>query len=42
MFLEGAANILLVTSIVMPMLVGAGFDPIHMGILIVLLINLGG
>jgi TRAP-type transport system large permease protein len=42
MFLEGAANILLVTPIVMPMLIGAGFDPIHMGILIVLLINLGG
>ena len=42
MFLEGAANILLVTPIVMPVLTAAGFDPIHMGILIVLLINLGG
>lgn len=42
MFLEGAANILLVTPIVMPVLTSAGFDPIHMGILIVLLINLGG
>ncbi|MEC9431586.1 MAG: TRAP transporter large permease [Pseudomonadota bacterium] len=42
MFLEGAANILLVTPIVMPVLVAAGWDPIHMGILIVLLINLGG
>lgn len=42
MFLEGAANILLVTPIVMPVLVNAGFDPIHMGILIVLLINFGG
>lgn len=42
MFLEGAANILLVTPIVMPVLVGAGFDPVHMGILIVILINFGG
>ena len=42
MFLEGAANILLVTPIVMPVLTAAGYDPIHMGILMVLLINLGG
>lgn len=42
MFLEGAANILLITPIVMPVLVHAGFDPIHMGILIVTLINFGG
>ena len=42
MFLEGAANILLITPIVMPVLTHAGFDPIHMGILIVLLINFGG
>jgi len=42
MFLEGAANILLVTPIVMPVLTAAGYDPIHMGILIVTLINFGG
>ncbi|MBL4645597.1 MAG: C4-dicarboxylate ABC transporter [Hyphomicrobiales bacterium] len=42
MFLEGAANILLVTPIVMPVLINAGYDPIHMGILIVILINFGG
>ena len=42
MFLEGAANILLVTPIVMPVLVSVGYDPIHMGILMVLLINFGG
>jgi TRAP-type transport system large permease protein len=42
MFLEGAANILLVTPIVLPVLIQAGFDPIHMGILIVTLINIGG
>ncbi|URK19073.1 TRAP transporter large permease [Thalassospira sp. GO-4] len=42
MFLEGAANILLVTPIVMPVLVNAGYDPVHMGILIVTLINFGG
>jgi TRAP-type C4-dicarboxylate transport system permease large subunit len=42
MFIEGAANILLVTPIVLPVLTGAGFDPIHMGILIVTLINIGG
>ncbi|PHP67758.1 C4-dicarboxylate ABC transporter [Zhengella mangrovi] len=42
MFLEGAANILLVTPIVLPVLVKVGYDPIHMGILIVTLINIGG
>ncbi|MBL1240355.1 MAG: TRAP transporter large permease [OCS116 cluster bacterium] len=42
MFLEGAANILLITPIVLPVLVGVGFDPVHMGILIVILINFGG
>jgi TRAP-type C4-dicarboxylate transport system permease large subunit len=42
MFLEGAANILLVTPIVMPVLTSAGYDPVHMGILIVALINFGG
>lgn len=42
MFLEGAANILLITPIVLPVLVNAGFDPVHMGILIVTLINFGG
>ena len=42
MFLEGAANILLVTPIVMPVLTAAGFDPVHMGILMVVLINFGG
>ncbi|MBA5775677.1 TRAP transporter large permease [Stappia sp. F7233] len=42
MFLEGAANILLVTPIVLPVLIQAGYDPIHMGILIVTLINIGG
>jgi tripartite ATP-independent transporter DctM subunit len=42
MFLEGAANILLVTPIVMPVLVQAGYDPIHLGILMVTLINFGG
>jgi len=42
MFLEGAANILLVTPIVMPVLVNAGYDPVHLGILMVTLINFGG
>ncbi|WMS40951.1 TRAP transporter large permease [Acuticoccus sp. MNP-M23] len=42
MFLEGAANILLVTPIILPVLINAGYDPVHMGILIVLLINFGG
>ncbi|MBL1420580.1 MAG: TRAP transporter large permease [Alphaproteobacteria bacterium] len=42
MFLEGAANILLITPIVLPVLITAGYDPIHMGILIVILINFGG
>src|SRR5690606_5971207 len=42
MFLEGAANILLITPIVLPVLVHAGYDPVHMGILIVTLINFGG
>jgi tripartite ATP-independent transporter DctM subunit len=42
MFLEGAANILLVTPIVLPVLTHAGFNPVHMGILIISLINFGG
>lgn len=42
MFLEGAANILLVTPIVLPVLVDAGWDPVHMGIVLVTLINIGG
>ena len=42
MFLEGAANILLVTPIVLPVLMQAGFDPVHVGILMVTLINIGG
>ena len=42
MFLEGAANILLITPIVLPVLMQAGYDPVHMGILIVTLINFGG
>ena len=42
MFLEGAANILLITPIVMPVLVSAGFDPVHLGIIMVSLINFGG
>lgn len=42
MFLEGAANILLITPIVLPVLMSAGYDPIHMGILTVVLINFGG
>ncbi|MEP3046156.1 MAG: TRAP transporter large permease [Roseibium sp.] len=41
-FLEGAANILLVTPIVLPVLIQAGFNPVHMGILMVTLINIGG
>jgi tripartite ATP-independent transporter DctM subunit len=42
MFLEGAANILLVTPIVLPVLTQAGFDPVHTGILMVTMINIGG
>ena len=42
MFLEGAANILLITPVVLPVLVAAGYDPVHMGILIVTIINFGG
>ena len=41
MFLEGAANILLVTPIVLPVLIEVGFNPVHMGILIITLINIG-
>ncbi len=42
MFLEGAANILLVTPIVMPVLVAADYNPVHLGILMVTLVNFGG
>jgi TRAP-type transport system large permease protein len=42
MVLEAAANILLVTPIVLPVLVAHGFDPIHMGVLMITVINFGG
>jgi TRAP-type C4-dicarboxylate transport system permease large subunit len=42
MFSASAANILLITPIVVPVLTAAGVDPIHMGALVVFLINLGG
>lgn len=42
MFLEGAANILLITPIVLPVMIQSGFDPVHVGILMVTLINIGG
>lgn len=42
MVLEAAANILLVTPIVLPVLVANGFDPIHMGVLLITVINFGG
>ena len=42
MVMEATVNILLVTPLVLPALVHAGFDPIHVGVILVILVTLGG
>lgn len=40
--MEGTVNILLLTPILLPLVVRAGFDPIHFGIIMGILIQIGG
>lgn len=40
--MEGTVNILLLTPILLPLVVQAGFDPVHFGIIMGILIQIGG
>jgi len=40
--MEGTVNILLLTPIFLPIITQAGFDPVHFGILMAIMIQIGG
>lgn len=40
--MEATVNVLLVTPLVLPSLVQVGFDPVHMGVVMIILVSLGG
>ncbi|HMA16622.1 MAG: TRAP transporter large permease [Bacteroidota bacterium] len=40
--MEATVNVLLVTPLVLPALVQVGFDPVHMGVVMIILITMGG
>ena len=40
--MEATVNVLLVTPLVLPALVQVGFDPVHMGVVMIILVTLGG
>ena len=42
MFMEATANVLILTPIFLPMIIGLGFDPVHFGILFMILVTMGG
>ncbi|MGB9783430.1 MAG: TRAP transporter large permease [Moorellaceae bacterium] len=42
MFMEGTVNILLLTPIFLPIVVKAGFDPVHFGVIMAVMVQLGG
>lgn len=42
MIMEATVNVLLLTPLLMPALVEQGFDPVHVGVVIVILITFGG
>lgn len=42
MFMEATANVLLLTPIFLPIIVSYGFDPVHFGIIYMILITMGG
>jgi TRAP-type C4-dicarboxylate transport system permease large subunit len=42
MVMEATVNVLLLTPLLMPALTAQGFDPVHVGVLIVILITFGG
>ncbi|MBZ4652751.1 MAG: dicarboxylate transporter-DctM subunit, partial [Peptococcaceae bacterium] len=42
MLMEGTVNILLLTPIFLPIVTKAGFDPVHFGIIMAIMIQIGG
>lgn len=42
MVMEATVNVLLLTPLLMPALVAQGFDPVHLGVVMVILITFGG
>ena len=42
MVMEATVNVLLLTPLLMPALIAQGFDPVHVGVVIVILITFGG
>jgi tripartite ATP-independent transporter DctM subunit len=40
--MEATVNVLLVTPLVLPALVQVGFDPVHMGVVMIVLVSVGG
>ncbi|MEQ8394324.1 TRAP transporter large permease [Thalassobaculum sp.] len=40
--MEATVNVLLVTPLVLPALVHVGFDPVHMGVVLIILVSVGG
>ena len=42
MFMEATANVLILTPIFLPIIKSLGFDPVHFGILFMILITMGG
>lgn len=42
MVMEATVNVLLITPLVLPALVSQGFDPVHVGVVMVILITFGG
>ncbi|WP_320128982.1 TRAP transporter large permease [uncultured Sphaerochaeta sp.] len=42
MFMEATANVLILTPIFLPIITRLGFDPVHFGILFMILITMGG
>lgn len=42
MIMEATVNVLLLTPLLMPALIDQGFDPVHIGVVIVILITFGG
>lgn len=42
MLMEGTVNILLLTPIFLPIITKAGFDPVHFGIIMAIMVQIGG
>ncbi|MDD3174475.1 MAG: TRAP transporter large permease [Herbinix sp.] len=42
MFMEATANVLILTPIFLPIMMKLGFDPVHFGILFMILVTMGG